>query len=213
MKTSEWLQRMNLQRYDKVFKKFNFIYVSDVRRLNKEGFEFTALKIKNRHHKRRILEMAENDKIAVKDFEFKTKQQTRQLLQRKLSDEDQISKILDKFNCAEKDVFTGFQLKDVLNKYDTHEEILFALDKIASESSDKHSETTRTDTDDEDEEEEEEKKCPTPSYSLKQLFTDLDLLDIFKTLKSEHDIDETNFWNIEHDKLMEQLKITKIGTK
>ena len=178
MKTSEWLERLNLTRYEQVFKKFGFNYVSDMRRMNKDDFKFTDMKIKNRHHKQRINEMLENDKIAEKDFEYKTMQQTRQILERKLEDENEFQSILKQFGCAEKDVFTGFQLKDVVNKCDTYQKIVDALEQIVSTvksdaGSSKGSIKTRIDSDDEDTEEEEEEKAPTPEYSLEKLFNEL----------------------------------------
>lgn len=76
------------------------------------------------------------------------------------------------------------------------------------------SERTRaSDYDSDSDEENECVKAPAPDYPLDKLFTELNMEDVYKTLKSEHDIDSSNFWDIDHEKLMEQLKITKIGTK
>jgi len=74
MNITEWLLRLNLSKFEYVFRKYKFYSVSDLRRLNKEGFEFATMGITSRHVKQRCLEMMENDKLAAKDFEYKTMQ-------------------------------------------------------------------------------------------------------------------------------------------
>lgn len=171
MNIPEWLSRLNLSKYEKILTKFRFYNVSDLRRLNKDNFKFEEMKITSRHAKQRMLEMIGEDKLAVKDFEFKTMQQTRMLLEKKI-DSEQVEELLQEFGCEDNDVFTGFQLKDVINKYDTIEEIRGALQQfvIAGKKVDENLEKSSSDTrasdekiEDSDDEEEKEDPVPTPS--------------------------------------------------
>jgi len=128
------------------------------------------------------------------------------------------------FDCDNKDVFTGFQLKDVVNKCDTFDEIKTSLQqfvdlgkKSVSASPKSQAETRNSETrpidDSDDETEEKEEPAPTPSYSIEKLFKELKIDDDkLKTLREEHDIDDKLFWEIEHAKLMEFLDIKKWGT-
>lgn len=73
MTVSEWLHRLNLDKYIPKFEKERLLYVSDLAYMAEDKYDFKDLNITKKHVQRRIHNMIKNDKLAVKDFEYQTK--------------------------------------------------------------------------------------------------------------------------------------------
>jgi hypothetical protein len=68
MSVSEWLRRINMQKYAKGFADMNVYYVTDLRYLNDENMLKEKLKIENVMDVKRIQCMINDDKISKDEF-------------------------------------------------------------------------------------------------------------------------------------------------
>lgn len=73
MSVTEWLFKLNIQKYAPNFKKHRFIVVSDLRVVDDDRLE-NVLKIKDKFHKKRITEMIADEKFSLEESNFKSKQ-------------------------------------------------------------------------------------------------------------------------------------------
>lgn len=174
--------------------------------------------------------MIENKEIAKEDFQYKTKQQTRQILESTLTSLEDIEKILDHFKCDETDVFTGFQLKDVIFHFNKVDDIIGALTAIlavkpvtdqrfgpAEEVDDGLSDTDSEKEKEEAKKEEEEemkkvREAKFPDYDVETLCKEVGATDLWKKLQEE-EIPAECFWNIDEDTFTETFGMDKFGPR
>ena len=111
MSVSEWLRKINMQKYANEFAKLKVYYVTDLRYLNNEDLLRDKLGIEDIMDVKRITCMINNDKISKEEFKVLSSNGARHIIKKFIADKNLTEEIVE---CLEPDTLTGFQLRDIM---------------------------------------------------------------------------------------------------
>jgi chaperone BCS1 len=111
MSVSEWLRRINMQKYAKGFADMKMYYVTDLRYLNDENLLKEKLKIEDIMDVKRIHCMINDDKISKEEFKVLSQNGARHIIKKFIPDNSMVEEIVESM---EPDTLTGFQMRDIM---------------------------------------------------------------------------------------------------
>jgi hypothetical protein len=131
MSVSEWLRKINMQKYAHIFAKKKIYYVTDLRYFNDEKDLTEKLGITDVMDVKRIQCMIKGDKISKEEFKELSTNGARHIIKKFIGDEDSIENIVENMI---PDTLTGFQLRDVMTSNHSVDTITEAISKMVEES-------------------------------------------------------------------------------
>jgi hypothetical protein len=105
MSVSEWLRKINMQKYAHIFAKMKIYYVTDLRYFNDEKDLKEKLGITDVMDVKRILCMIKGDKISKEEFKVLSANGARHIIKKFIGDEASIENIVENMT---PDSLTGF---------------------------------------------------------------------------------------------------------
>jgi len=105
MCVSEWLRRINMQKYAKGFADMKMYYVTDLRYMNDENLLKEKLKIEDIMDVKRITCMINDDKISKEEFKVLSHNGARHIIKKFIPDSNMVEDIVESM---EPDTLTGF---------------------------------------------------------------------------------------------------------
>jgi len=105
MSVSEWLRRINMQKYARGFADMKMYYVTDLRYLNDENLLREKLKIDDIMDIKRIICMINDDKISKEEFKVLSQNGARHIIKKFIPDNNMVEGFVESM---EADTLTGF---------------------------------------------------------------------------------------------------------
>jgi len=218
MTIAEWLDRLNLYHYVPMFTKNQLYLITELKyhydetarnTLKKDKFKF-----KEPLEEMRIKQMLSKDFAGLEDFKYLTEHAARRMLAKYIQNEDILEELV---SYVEPDSITGFQLKDIIVKKYSPDDITDAIKDRVELTKERAiaSEDPRVVLDEagdfeikEETDKEKLKRHGIPTYSLEKLCEECNCKDTYKKINEEFDIDDHLFWTMDTEELFKMLEIT-----
>ena len=218
MTIGEWLDRLNLYHYVPMFTKNQLYLITELKyhqegdQLKKENFKF-----KEPLEEMRIKQILNKDFGGQEDFKYMTENSARRMLNKYIKNEDILEELI---SYIEPDSITGFQLKDIIIKNYSPDDLTDAIKErveltkqraIASEDPRVVLDETGYQEFKEETDKEKAKRYGQPTNSVEKLFEECNCKEAFKKMVDEHDINDYLFWTMDEEELFKLLEIQPWG--
>ena len=207
MSITEWLRRLNLDKFAPKFKKDGGIKrVADLKHIG-EG-DLTTYGIEAMVTRSRVMQMIKGDEAAKTLFALQKRPAARSIICMYLTDPKDIKEILDL--CGEEQL-TGYQLRDIFDETKNYAKILKNIKKIINENIIFNQKAEKKVGSSEEEKKDEKKAIP--DVDIEKMLKSIGLGECWAKLKEAQINDPDIFFELKEDDLIGDMDLKTEGKK